>query len=411
MKQERSGTMKTVCPICGSADIEELLTLYNIPFFENRLCESELLARQDGRGTQSMTQCRHCGFAFNRAFDPQNVIYGNGYHAERGSSTYFKQHLKHVAEQINAAVPLKGKRILEVACGTGEFLQTIAEYGPQSCVGVDPSADEMRGDIAIRCMLFDEAYLQRYAEPIDILISRHLIEHIENPLEMLRLFGRALPEAGILYLETPRLDWILKNHVFYDFSYEHCSYYTDAFMGRLLSAAGFSVVEMRPSFDGQYFSILAKKTGTNTELAPAGTDELKRVKLAFRETEDAYLSAEKNFSICIDTERKEGTSLRNSPLTSGVYLWGAGGKGVMCCNLLDGGRILGCIDKNPFKQGKFVPVTGHKVIAPSDVTYEKAPCILVENDVYFDEIEREAHEIDKRIQVFSLNELLGILPD
>lgn len=82
----------------------------------------------------------------------------------------------------------------------------------------------------------------------------------------------------------------------------------------------------------------------------------------------------------------------------------------MCCNLLDGGRILGCIDKNPFKQGKFIPGTGHKVIAPMDVTYEKAPYILVENDVYFEEIEKEAKKIDERIQVSSLNELLGILP-
>lgn len=406
--------MKTTCPICGSADIEGLLTLYNIPYFENRLCESEIQARHDGCGTQSMTQCQHCGFVFNRTFDAENVIYGNGYHAERGSSTYFKQHLKNVAEQINAAVPLKGKRILEVACGTGEFLQVLAEYDPQSCVGVDPSTNEMRGKIAIRCMLFDEAYLQQYSDPIDILISRHMIEHIENPLEMLRLFGKALPKAGILYLETPRLDWILKNHVFYDFSYEHCSYYTDAFMERLLSAAGFSVMEMKASFDGQYFSILAKKTGINTELIPAGADELKRTKLAFKETENAYLLAREKFSalsICADTERKGEPSLRNLPLISGVYLWGAGGKGVMCCNLLDGGQILGCIDKNPFKQGKFIPGTGHKVIAPADVTYEKSPCILVENDVYFDEIEREAHEIDARIQVFSLNELLGILPD
>lgn len=35
---------------------------------------------------------------------------------------------------------------------------------------------------------------------------------------------------------------------------------------------------------------------------------------------------------------------------------------------------------------------------------------MVENDVYFGEIEKEVHEIDARIQVFSLNKLLGIFP-
>lgn len=405
--------MKTVCPLCGSAGIEELLTLHKIPYFQNRLCESELQARHDGCGTQSMMQCQHCGFVFNRAFDPENVIYGSGYHAERSTSVYFNQHLKNVAEQIDAAYALKGKRVLEVACGTGEFLRAIAKYEPQACIGVDPSADEIQGSITIHSRLFDEIYLDQYSDSIDILISRHMIEHIENPLEMLRLFGKALPEAAILYLETPRLDWILKNHVFYDFSYEHCSYYTDAFMIRLLTAAGFSLMEMRPSFDGQYFSILARKEGEGAELAPAGMDELERVRLAFRETKNTYLQARERFSApssCTGTGCKGVPPLHHFPLPAGVYLWGAGGKGVMCCNLLDGGRILGCIDKNPFKQGKFIPGTGHKVIAPMDVTYEKAPYILVENDVYFEEIEKEAKKIDERIQVFSLNELLGILP-
>lgn len=405
--------MNMTCPTCGSTDIEELLTLHNIPYFENRLCESELQAKHDGCGTQSMTQCRRCGFVFNRAFDPKNVVYGNGYHAERGNSVYFKRHLKDVAEQINAAVSLKGKRILEPACGTGEFLRMIAEYEPKSCVGVDPSADETQGSVTIHPRLFDETYLEQYADSIDILISRHMIEHMEDPLKMLRMFGKALPEAGILYLETPRLNWILRNHVFYDFTYEHCSYYIDAFMERLLSAAGFSVLEMKPSFGGQYFSILAKKTGIHADLAPAGADERSWVKLAFGETKNVYLLAKERFSALSTwtaAAHKKEPSLYHSPLISGVYLWGAGGKGVMCCNLLDGGRILGCIDKNPFKQGKFIPGTGHKVIAPADVTYEKAPYILVENDVYFDEIEKEAHEIDTRIQVVSLNELLGLLP-
>lgn len=83
----------------------------------------------------------------------------------------------------------------------------------------------------------------------------------------------------------------------------------------------------------------------------------------------------------------------------------------MCCNLLAGDCILGCVDKNPFKQGKFIPGTGHPVLAPANISYEKANCILVENDVYFDEIEQEACKIDTRFRVLSLNRILGISLD
>lgn len=97
--------MKKTCPICGSSCVEYLITLEHIPYFENRLCESELSAKLDGCGTQSMTLCRQCGFVFNRAFEAQNVRYGSGYHAERGKSEYYTRHLKNVACQINSTVP------------------------------------------------------------------------------------------------------------------------------------------------------------------------------------------------------------------------------------------------------------------------------------------------------------------
>lgn len=278
--------MKTACPICGSSCMDYLITLEHVPYFENRLCDSVISAQQDGCGTQSMTQCQHCGFVFNRMFEPQNMVYGDGYHAERGGSEYYRQYLRSVAAQINSVAPIEGKRILEVACGTGEFLQVIAGYHPKVCIGVDPSANEASGNCTIRPELFDEAYLEKYPETTDILISRHMIEHMENPLEMLRTFAKALPVGGVLYLETPRLDWILENRVFYDFSYEHCSYFTDEFMERLLTAAGFSVTEMKPGFDGQYFSILARRGNAACELATAGQETLDRVKRSFRSVEE-----------------------------------------------------------------------------------------------------------------------------
>lgn len=379
--------------------MDTLMMLDHIPYFENWLCDNKTLACQIGCGTQSMVQCRHCGFIFNCAFEPENVVYGSGYHIERGVSKYYRQHLKNVAEQINSAFPIAGKTVLEAGRGTGEFLRIMAGCGPRMCIGVDPSAeDELEGCI-VRRTLFDEDYLQQYQEQIDLFINRHMIEHIENPLEMLRLFARALPENGILYLETPRLDWILEHEVFYDFSYEHCSYFTDEFMERLLTAAGFSVFAQNTSFDGQYFSILAKRNCRMAPIQPASSDALKQVTKKFRMTKERYRAAKKFFS---QYPSEAGTVYK------GVYLWGAGGKGTMCCNLLGGRCILGCIDKNPFKQGKYIPGTGHPVIAPKEITYEKVNCVLVENDVYFDEIAEELQEIDPRIQVHSLNALLEI---
>ena len=62
------------------------------------------------------------------------------------------------------------------------------------------------------------------------------------------------------------------------------------------------------------------------------------------------------------------------------------------------------------KQGKFIPGTGRPVLAPADISFETVSCILVENDVYLDEIKRQTAEIDTRSPVASLNLVLGVGP-
>lgn len=78
----------------------------------------------------------------------------------------------------------------------------------------------------------------------------------------------------------------------------------------------------------------------------------------------------------------------------------------MCANLLDRWPIAGLIDKNPYKQGKFVPGTGYLVLAPSQISYDVVKGVIVENDVYFSEIQEEVSQIDLRISVISLSSLL-----
>lgn len=86
-------------------------------------------------------------------------------------------------------------------------------------------------------------------------------------------------------------------------------------------------------------------------------------------------------------------------------------RGGMCANLLHGVQIEGCVDKNPFKQGKFVPGTGYPVISPADITFPTVRAVLVENDVYLEEIQLEVMKLDPRVQVYSLHLALHIGTD
>lgn len=117
------------CPICGSIELETLFSLHDIPVFVNVLADEYKEAIHADTGNQKLTLCLHCGFVFNADFVLEKVQYSQGYHVERKSSDAYQAHVKAVISQIQDINPLYNTTVLEVGCGTGEFLKTIQNKG------------------------------------------------------------------------------------------------------------------------------------------------------------------------------------------------------------------------------------------------------------------------------------------
>ena len=196
-------------PSLRGGELTHGFTVHDLPLFTNVTAESKEEALRAPLGELTIMQCMHCGFVFNADFQPERVAYCQGYHAERGDSPVYCAHINHVASMIQKTLAVSEGTVLEIGCGTGEFLQTMDKTLDNhfSLFGVDPSVQpHQEGRIRFDSHLFDWAYLPYIPSDMVLLISRHMIEHVVNPLDMLRLFAAALPENGVLYLETPRLD-------------------------------------------------------------------------------------------------------------------------------------------------------------------------------------------------------------
>src|SRR5213078_3046347 len=90
--------------------------------------------------------------------------------------------------------------------------------------------------------------------PADVVVCRHVIEHIPRPLDLLRAVRQAVaarPHARVCF-ETPCVEWVLRNQVVWDFFYEHCSLFSAASLATAFRAAGFEVTDVRHVFHGQY---------------------------------------------------------------------------------------------------------------------------------------------------------------
>lgn len=97
--------------------------------------------------------------------------------------------------------------LLDIGCGVGEFLETMRAHGwDVEGIDLDPKVLEtcrLRG-LRVREGTLEE---QRYAEgQFDAVSMRHVLEHVPEPVRLLRECRRILRPGGVLVVLTPNAD-------------------------------------------------------------------------------------------------------------------------------------------------------------------------------------------------------------
>ena len=352
----------TDCKICGSRDLSVFLKRRGVPIHQNLLYRDQQSAVDAPRGDLQLAICKGCGFVCNLAFNAHKVLYGSKYDNTQHISPAFQAHLESLRAYLTENRGVRNCRILEVGCGDGYFLKSLVsdEILGNVGYGFDPSYRGPDSEFGGR-LLFKRDYYGpdfAYIRP-DIVILRHVIEHIADPMDLLLTIKAAFSGPGSLrvFFETPDVEWILRNSVIWDFFYEHCSYFSEESLSRALVALGFRVDEVRKVFGGQY--LWAEATLTTS-----------------RESIIVEAKAKELFGLAMDFARDEALlietwtqKVNRLALAGGVAIWGAGAKGVTLANLIDSEcRIVTCVvDLNLNKQGGYIPGTGHPIVGYLDL--------------------------------------------
>ena len=102
--------------------------------------------------------------------------------------------------------PGQGRRLLDVGCGSGEFLSRMRTRG-WSVAGVEPDPVAARAarddDLDVRDGSLAEAAFAD--DTFDAIVLSHVIEHVHDPIALLRECGRVLRPGGMLVVMTPNL--------------------------------------------------------------------------------------------------------------------------------------------------------------------------------------------------------------
>lgn len=338
------------------------------------------------RGRIDLHHCADCDFVFNAAFDPTLLEYSERYEETQGFSPTFRAFHRQLAQQLIDRWDLRGKRVLEIGCGKGEFLALLCELSGSTGVGFDPAfvperAPTADGDVHFYAEAYPPKSGRAAAEPPpDLVCCKMTLEHIADVRSFVVGIRESLPDdsAAIVFFQVPNAERIFRDNAFWDVYYEHASYFTQRSLSRLFETCGFDVVETWTGYCGQYLMLSAVSTASASvrEVGEPGR------------TEAGLAPVLRAFSDRVADEVAAWRERLTAEATKGgtVCLWGGGSKAVSFLSLIGSGPVDFAVDINPHKAGCFLPGSGLEVVGPDALPGRSPTLVIAMNSVYEDEI-------------------------
>ena len=229
-KREAQGI---ACLICDSRDARSLYTYW----YNEQRCD--------------IYRCCGCGHLFIHpqplaVLDSRNMdtiedaeFFGNAFLKQLHEKLILNREIKAISRFIDNQQPT----LLDIGCGTGWTTQVWKKNG-FNVFGIEPS--EVRGrfcrdtyGIEVFCGHIEDYKTER---KFDVIIMRHLLEHIGEPLDVLKRVKAWLKQDGILLIVIPNINsigrFIFKENWEWVLPW-HLHFYTPQTLVRLLEKAGY----------------------------------------------------------------------------------------------------------------------------------------------------------------------------
>ncbi len=252
------------CPICNSTETKLFLS-----------CVDHTVSRE----TFDIVQCNSCDFRFTNP-RPEESKLGEYYKSEeyvshsntkKGfvNSTYQLVRKYTLLKKLQLiSKHFKTGKILDIGCGTGEFLNTckIAKW---NTLGVEPSPEarkmatenyglDVREELEIKNL---------ESERFDVITMWHVLEHVPKLNERIEDLKRLIKTNGIIIIAVPNCNSLdaktyKEQWAAYDVP-RHLYHFTPKDIESIFKKHGLKTVQILPMvFDSFYVSMLSEKIKT-----------------------------------------------------------------------------------------------------------------------------------------------------
>lgn len=216
---------------------------------------------------QIIYKCERCGFGFTDELIKQK----GDYHRDDTYIIEEKLFKNIFSRRVNEAVKfIKTGKVLEIGCSTGLMLSLLEEKGFE-VFGVELSKkaaeQALKKGIDVKVGFFEKI---NFKERFDLVVLNHTLEHMENPIEVLKKIKSILKPKGYLMIDLPNFGspvaGILKNRWPHLLPDEHLWHFTQNSFERLFKKMDFKIVKISKAsgiwdFGNPYKEIAQSFTG------------------------------------------------------------------------------------------------------------------------------------------------------
>ena len=234
VSQKQGWKRENACPVCSSSECEKAFSKFGIDI----VC------------------CKACSLCYS-AEVPANTedIYSDNIYLPAAIESYMKnvsyrkerfgrERVELISRQIGNP---HGKRLLDIGCGTGWFLEVAREYG------FEVYGQELGKELAkwtnerLGVKIFSKTISEISSQiQFDVITMFDLLEHVPEPLQLISDCKRLLNKDGILLVFTPNFDslsiHVMKEHSNLIAPAEHLTCFTKKAVEVLASKAELEVV-------------------------------------------------------------------------------------------------------------------------------------------------------------------------
>ena len=350
-KSKNLFTKKFLCRGCNSKNNDEILSFGNKPIvhhLKNTPLQPDILY------DFTLIYCFNCNLLQIKNPIDSNLLYKN-YHTFSGwKNQNHCNNLIYVLEKLFN--PDSQSSILEIGSNDGSFIKLLNSKGYHNIVGYEPTKDAFEQAKNNNIILINEFFNSKNLDYLDnkkfdIVITRHVLEHIVDIEDFLNSTYCVLNDDGILLIEVPDS---LMNFEYLDYALweEHVNYFTINSIKNILKNYNFHIIHYEVTlYSGRSMIIFCKKTPNN-------------FKNYFNNDDINIIEKYKNsFPILKERINSDLANEKN------LYVYGCGNRSSNFVNFFELNNIINFIDDQKEKQGLFVPGSNAEILSPENKNF------------------------------------------